>query len=1168
MTDNTFLGLQPYTEDDAYRFKGRTEESQELFRLIVRNDFTVCYAESGEGKTSLLNAGVSPLLRENMYFPIAIIFTSDDYKITPDSFDSIVDRCIKDRIADYNEKNKGVNFEYKLCSTDFQGLDCQAELQRELSKYSWWKLRNYMPQAMGLTFTPVFVFDQFEEVFNLPGSIAWTKKFFDWLEGVSSDSCPDEIAKKVREIIGDKATFPTIKEEKGFKAVFSLRKEFIGELDYWGMQTHFVPALKDNRYCLKPLTYKGAKKVMTQQERFDEDNVEQVLTHFVGRYSREPERTIAENLPAIPALLLSVVCDTWEKDIHAFSAQNANGIGQSINAILERFYEVTIDSVVNELSCQGRKGKGVDIRSTINDVMIALVDVNGKRIRTKTTSSVLLECGFDSECKKALADKHIVRILKVDGEDYVEIVHDALCPVILKKKEMRLSERIKRQEMQKVRDNELKIVHSLYLAEKANNLVSEGDSFTARLLSLEALPKSIESQDRPYVADAEYALRNASRKKSWSVSTEGTGWNQIGLLERIGCVVYCSLEKGTRIENELILRLIDIRNGYCYPQKNIIKTNGKKIRLFVCSENKVFIGLTNEYFVYEVTEDKQIALVHKGRIKIRNFDGDDVGDKYTYLAYNRESNFLLLFYEGKILRYDIDNEVITVVFESVESCESAVYDEQHDVLVWIERHKSMGYILECCVDGNRKGLQLDLEKGDRVTALNLHRKSTSGHTSDYLALGTYNGNIYYYNITDFSLEASFSIPPNKECVSSLQIRKDILSLSYNEENRMIAAGCFDHNIYLWNMDDVVFNPLSDNYRCPINRVINHRNPVCNVSHLNNCLLSVDFNHNVHLWDYNENNKPVVDMFFGGQITRIWPYERCVVVSLKQNDGSLTYGIANTEFGKEIHDEKLTAIDCDEKWIAYVTKGILFLRNIEDGTIRQVFKDKNLSSLALCKDNVLLSTASRGIMKVNIGTRTVMELFKPTKKSNDIEIIGYKDDFVYWREGGIILIGNTTSLEKCEIYTHTRNNHVVLLPDGHIELIDYCFDMDTLRHEKKVVAYDVTGTRIEPLLNYFDGRLWSVQNNVISNGSNCFVSHSSQVSVYGRNGEEIEIIESGAGKITSTCGGGDYLICGTENGHLLYWYYPDLEHLIEVTLKEIGDRYLSENDRRKFHCLIE
>lgn len=425
MADNTFLGLQPYTEDDAYRFKGRTEESQELFRLIVRNDFTVCYAESGEGKTSLLNAGVFPLLRENMYFPIAITFTSDDYKVTPDSFDTIIDRCIKDCIAEYNEKNKGVNIEYKLCSTDFQGLDSQAELQRELGKFSWWKLRNYKPQAMGLTFTPVFVFDQFEEVFNLPGSIVWTKKFFDWLENVSSDSCPEDIAKKVREIIGDKAAFPAIKEEKGFKAVFSLRKEFIGELDYWGMQKCFIPSLKDNRYCLKALTYEGAKKVMTQQQRFEEYKVEQVLHYFVQQYSREPEKTIEENLPVIPALLLSVVCDSWEKDINYFSDIDDNGVDQSLNKILEKFYDDAIDLVVKELLEQnhGRIPSdffGDDVskelirqnhelyndsvvelirknhcrppyeyfHDDIDTAMFDLVDINGKRVRTKATTTL------------------------------------------------------------------------------------------------------------------------------------------------------------------------------------------------------------------------------------------------------------------------------------------------------------------------------------------------------------------------------------------------------------------------------------------------------------------------------------------------------------------------------------------------------------------------------------------------------------------------------------------------------------------------------------------------------------------------------------------------------------------------------------------------------------
>ena len=464
MAENTFLGLQPYTEADAYRFKGRTEESQELFRLIVRNDFTVCYAESGEGKTSLLNAGVFPLLRQNMFFPIAITFTSDDYQRTPDSFDSIIDRCINDSITDYNVKNKGINIEYNLCSTEFQDIDCQLALQQKLSKCSWWKLRNYKPQAMGLTFTPVFIFDQFEEVFNMPGSIVWTKKFFDWLEDVSSDSCPDNIVNKVREIIGTNAAFPAIKEEKDFKAVFSLRKEFIGELDYWGMQKCFIPSLKDNRYCLKALTYEGAKKVMTQQQRFAEDKVEQVLRYFVQKYSREPEKTIEENLPAIPALLLSVVCDSWENDIHYFSGIDANDIDDSLIKILEKFFDETIDSVVNELVKQKSQSISSDfIRDDIETAMFDLVDVNGKRVRTKAATTLgsvrLTQIGNlrDEELrivkyKKVLSDQRIIKISKVDGEDYVEIVHDALCPIIAKKKELYLAAQAKKREEEILRE--------------------------------------------------------------------------------------------------------------------------------------------------------------------------------------------------------------------------------------------------------------------------------------------------------------------------------------------------------------------------------------------------------------------------------------------------------------------------------------------------------------------------------------------------------------------------------------------------------------------------------------------------------------------------------------------------------------------------------------------
>ena len=72
-------------------------------------------------------------------------------------------------------------------------------------------------------------------------------------------------------------------------------------------------------------------------------------------------------------------------------------------------------------------------------------------------------------------------------------------------------EKEKAEEERKQREQREKLLRaqSRFLAEKANSLVGEGDSYTARLLALEALPKNIDNPDRPYVIEAEVALRNA-----------------------------------------------------------------------------------------------------------------------------------------------------------------------------------------------------------------------------------------------------------------------------------------------------------------------------------------------------------------------------------------------------------------------------------------------------------------------------------------------------------------------------------------------------------------------------------------------------------------------------------------------------------------------------------
>ena len=68
--DNPWPGLLPFTEQSSGYFYGRETETTELFRLLKREMLTVLFGQSGLGKTSLLQAGLAPMLRQADFLPV------------------------------------------------------------------------------------------------------------------------------------------------------------------------------------------------------------------------------------------------------------------------------------------------------------------------------------------------------------------------------------------------------------------------------------------------------------------------------------------------------------------------------------------------------------------------------------------------------------------------------------------------------------------------------------------------------------------------------------------------------------------------------------------------------------------------------------------------------------------------------------------------------------------------------------------------------------------------------------------------------------------------------------------------------------------------------------------------------------------------------------------
>lgn len=408
-----YLGITPYDENGGFTFAGRNEETWLLYDRIIRNDYTVYYAASGEGKSSLIRAGLIPILRRRDYFPIYIVFKDEEFD-NAIPFELVVMTRIENEIKNVMQKNGWVvTYEQSEWSKQYYSPE-QSEV---LNKNFWWRIRNYCFKRDDIELKPLFIFDQFEEVFT-KANYSWTDAFFGWLEEISTDYVPDSLNDTIK---AGNIDMPT---HKKFKMLFSFRTEYLGDLDYWCVQKHFLPSLQENRICLKALTPFGAREVISL------DNSLVKYSDLIVKGCAESGVDITnEKQPCVYALILSVVCQT----LSGLSVSDK----EQLLAELEEQQDATIDKILLNFYKEKLKKAGLDYyknENIINDLEAALVDENGKRRRRDTNEDsmrhletwIKLLCSTDNGLLKVIGRK------TKDGEtiNTVEFPHDRLCKAI------------------------------------------------------------------------------------------------------------------------------------------------------------------------------------------------------------------------------------------------------------------------------------------------------------------------------------------------------------------------------------------------------------------------------------------------------------------------------------------------------------------------------------------------------------------------------------------------------------------------------------------------------------------------------------------------------------------------------------------------------------------
>lgn len=361
---NPWLGLKSYEEDD--KLFGRDRETNDIANIIINGFNSIIFGKSGIGKTSLLKAGIFPLLRYEDFHPIYIrlehdIALGDSYSYYLSQIDNTIKQPTKGIVISVNNEKDNI--------TSLSGL-----------------LNNYQyTTTKGIKLTPVFVFDQFEEIFSLN---------------------EPEHSYRITHFFQDLSTILNGNSNFNYRIVFCLREDYLYCIEKY---SDSIPAFKRNRYCLQDLSKEEAYEVITKPQKNLLDN--EVANKILQKLSSNGNNVIN-------ATILSLYMS------QLFDRMVASGFDTITSSIMHQFGDDIISTFYYDSI------KGISSKS-ISYIEKHLITTGGYRHNIPLEDA--LAAGVLYSEIQLLNQKRILNIQpRHNNISYIEFTHDVLCPIIIK----------------------------------------------------------------------------------------------------------------------------------------------------------------------------------------------------------------------------------------------------------------------------------------------------------------------------------------------------------------------------------------------------------------------------------------------------------------------------------------------------------------------------------------------------------------------------------------------------------------------------------------------------------------------------------------------------------------------------------------------------------------
>jgi WD40 repeat protein len=393
---NPWPGLSAFDEAAERFFNGRREESAALRRLAMHAPLTVLFGASGLGKTSLVKAGLFPLLRKD----VLPVYVRLDFT---DGAGALIEQVKAALLAEIERRQ-----------VDAPAMRDGETLWEFLHRagLEFWSRQNQL-------LTPLFVFDQFEEVFTLGAArVPAVERLRTDLADLIENRVPAALAAGLRHDDGLSL------DSQRYKVLLSFREDFLPQMEGWKRD---VPSIMRNRLRLLPMTSGQAfEAVHTTAPHLAPEAIAQRIVAFVAAAGNAA--LSAQELAVEPALL-SLVCHGLnerrkQRGKAQFDDDLLTGTGQ---AIIADYYATAVAGMPERVQ---------------RFIERELITERGFRKPCDIDDARTVHGVTDQELA-LLVDRRLLRIEPARGTERVELTHDLLTRVV---REARDRQRLKDRE--------------------------------------------------------------------------------------------------------------------------------------------------------------------------------------------------------------------------------------------------------------------------------------------------------------------------------------------------------------------------------------------------------------------------------------------------------------------------------------------------------------------------------------------------------------------------------------------------------------------------------------------------------------------------------------------------------------------------------------------------